>query len=61
MKDSALEFAKNHPEITVIHASGDSAWKDGKDFKDLPNLANVMGRMEYGKMIMIPFLKKEQN
>jgi simple sugar transport system substrate-binding protein len=51
MKDSALEFAANHPEIKVIHASGDSAWKDGKDFKDLPNLANTMGRMEYGKMI----------
>ncbi len=51
MKDGALEFAKNHPDVTVIHASGDSAWKDGMNFADLPNLSNVMGRMEYGKMM----------
>lgn len=51
MKDSAIEFTKAHPDIPVIHASGDGAWKDGKDFRNLPNLANVMGRMEYGKMI----------
>ena len=31
--------------------SGDSAWKDGKDFQNLPNLSNIMGKMEYGKMI----------
>ncbi len=51
MKDSALEFAQAHPDVTVIHASGDSAWKDGKDFKGLANLGNVFGRMEYGKMM----------
>lgn len=51
MKDSALEFAQAHPEITIVHASGDSAWKDGKDYKNLPNLANVMGKMIYGKMM----------
>ena len=51
MKDGALEFAKTHPDVTVIHASGDSAWKDGMNFADLPNLSNVMGRMEYGKMM----------
>lgn len=51
MKDSALEFAKAHPEITVIHASGDNAWKQGKDYKNLPNLINIMGRMEFGKMM----------
>ncbi|MFH0953706.1 MAG: BMP family ABC transporter substrate-binding protein [Verrucomicrobiota bacterium] len=51
MKDSCLEFAKGHPEVFCIHASGDNAWKQGKDYKDLPNLVNVMGRMEYGKMI----------
>jgi simple sugar transport system substrate-binding protein len=51
MKDSAIEFAKKHPEIPTIHASGDSSWKEGKDFKNLPNLINIMGRMEYGKMI----------
>ncbi len=51
MKDSAIEFAQNNPDVMVIHASGDSAWKDGKAFKNLPNMANIMGRMEYGKMI----------
>ena len=30
MKDSALDFARAHPDVPVIHASGDSAWKEGK-------------------------------
>ncbi len=51
MKDSALAFAQAHPDIYVIHASGDNAWKEGKDYKNLPNLSNVMGKMIYGKMI----------
>ncbi|MFH1834521.1 MAG: BMP family ABC transporter substrate-binding protein [bacterium] len=51
MKDGAIAFAKAHPEIPVVHTSGDGAWKDGKDFADLPNLSNIMGQMEYGKMI----------
>jgi simple sugar transport system substrate-binding protein len=51
MKDSALEFAQAHPDVPVIHASGDSAWKDGKDYKGLPMLTNIMGRMELGKMM----------
>ncbi|RPI25997.1 MAG: BMP family ABC transporter substrate-binding protein [Chloroflexota bacterium] len=51
MKDGALEFATAHADVPVIHASGDAAWTEGKDFKDLPNLANIMGRMEYGKMM----------
>ncbi len=50
-KDDALATAKKHPTVTVIHASGDYAWKEGKNFKDQPNLGNIMGRMEYGKMI----------
>jgi len=51
MKDAALAFAAKHPDIYVIHASGDNAWKEGKNYKELPNLANVMGKMIYGKMI----------
>ena len=51
MKDAALAFAQAHPDIYVIHASGDMAWKDGKDYRAVPNLSNLMGRMEYGKMI----------
>lgn len=50
-KDDALETAKKHPNVPVIHASGDYAWKEGKNFKDQKNLGNIMGRMEYGKMI----------
>ena len=51
MKDAALAFAQAHPDIYVIHASGDMAWKEGKDYRAVPNLSNLMGRMEYGKMI----------
>ena len=51
MKDSAVEFAKAHPEVPVIHSSGDSAWKDGKAYEGLSNLGNIFGRMEYGKMM----------
>lgn len=51
MKDSALDFARAHPDVPVIHASGDSSWAEGHDFQNLDNMANIMGRMEYGKMI----------
>ncbi|UBF29042.1 BMP family ABC transporter substrate-binding protein [Kovacikia minuta CCNUW1] len=50
-KDDALTTAKKHPEISIIHASGDYAWKEGKNYKNQPNLFNIMGRMEFGKMI----------
>jgi len=50
-KDDALETAKKHPNIVVIHASGDYAWKDGKNYKNQPNLGNLMSRMEPGWMI----------
>ncbi|HXF84908.1 MAG TPA: BMP family ABC transporter substrate-binding protein [Anaerolineales bacterium] len=51
MKDASTTFAKNHPDIFVIMASGDQVWKDGKAYQEVPNLTNIMGRMEYGKMI----------
>jgi simple sugar transport system substrate-binding protein len=51
MKDSATEFAQNHPDIPVIMASGDQSWKEGKAYVNLPMMVNIMGRMEYGKMI----------
>jgi simple sugar transport system substrate-binding protein len=50
-KDNAIKFAQEHPDVYVIHASGDTAWKEGKNYVDLPNLKNIMGRMEYGKMM----------
>ncbi|MGH8929040.1 MAG: BMP family lipoprotein, partial [Acidimicrobiia bacterium] len=52
MKDGILAAAANHPEVPMIWSSGDSAWADGRDYRaDLTNLGNVMGQMEYGKMI----------
>jgi simple sugar transport system substrate-binding protein len=51
MKDEATKFSQAHPEIYVIMASGDQVWKDGMDYTAIPNMVNIMGRMEYGKMI----------
>ncbi len=51
MKDGAYAFAKANPDIPVLFTSGDGAWKEGKDYQNLPNLSNIMGKMEYGKMI----------
>lgn len=47
MKDGIREAAFMHPNIHFIHVSGDDVLT-GKAPK---NLANVMGRMEYGKMM----------
>jgi simple sugar transport system substrate-binding protein len=46
-KDSIREAAKAHPEVTFVHASGD----DVMTGKAPANLSNIMGKMEYGKMI----------
>jgi simple sugar transport system substrate-binding protein len=51
MKDSAIEFAQNHPDVPVLHASGDTSWEEGKNYIDLPNMTNIFGQMEYGKAI----------
>ena len=51
MKDASTTFAKAHPDVYVIMASGDQVWEDGKAFEAMPNLTNIMGRMEYGKMM----------
>ena len=50
-KDDALATAEAHPDVAVIHASGDYAWEEGQNFQDLPNLSNVMVQMEYGRAI----------
>jgi simple sugar transport system substrate-binding protein len=47
MKDGAREAAKKHPEVIVVHVSGD----DVLSRKAPPNLGNIMGRMEYAKMM----------
>ncbi len=47
MKDGIREAALMHPDVHFIHVSGD----DVLTGKAPSNLANLMGRMEYGKMI----------
>lgn len=47
MKDGAREAAMQHPEAFFVHVSGDDVLT-GKAPK---NLANIMGRMEFGKMM----------
>lgn len=52
MKDGILAAAEQFPDVPMIWSSGDSAWPEGKGYReDLTNLGNIMGRMEYGKMI----------
>jgi simple sugar transport system substrate-binding protein len=47
MKDGTREAALMHPDVNFIHISGDDVLT-GKAPK---NLSNLMGRMEYGKMM----------
>ncbi|MBW1979815.1 MAG: BMP family ABC transporter substrate-binding protein [Deltaproteobacteria bacterium] len=47
MKDGIREAAKQHPGIAFIHISGD----DVLTGKAPANLGNIMGRMEYAKMM----------
>jgi len=52
MKDGILEAAAQHPDVPMIWSTGDNAWTEGMDYReDLANLGNIMGEMEYGKMI----------
>ncbi len=51
MKADSTQFALDNPDVKVIMASGDQLWQEGEDYVDLPNMVNIMGRMEYGKMI----------
>ncbi len=47
MKDGIREAATQHPDVFFVHVSGD----DVLTGKAPPNLSNLMGRMEYGKMM----------
>ncbi len=51
MKDEALKFAQAHPDIYVIGVSDDWTWQDGQNYTESPNQVDIMGRMEYMKMI----------
>ena len=47
MKDGTREAGLQHPDVFFVHVSGDDALT-GKGPK---NISNIMGRMEYGKMM----------
>ena len=47
MKDGTREAAKQYPDLNFLHISGD----DVLTKKAPPNLSNLMGKMEYGKMM----------
>jgi len=51
MSDEAVKFALAHKDIFVIMSSGSQVWKEGKNYQPLANMVNIMGRMEYGKMM----------
>ncbi len=42
-QDDTVALAPKFPDITFINVSGDSAWKDGKNYKPIANLGNFMG------------------
>jgi simple sugar transport system substrate-binding protein len=51
-QDGAALAAEEYPDVAMIWSSGDSAWSENEANRlDLTNLGNVMGRMDYGKMI----------
>jgi simple sugar transport system substrate-binding protein len=51
-QDGAYLAAEQYPDVPMIWSSGDSAWSENPAARlDLTNLGNVMGRMDYGKMI----------
>jgi len=50
-KDDSNTFAKNHPTVPTLMLSGDQSWSQGQAYLNLPNMGNVMGQMEYMKML----------
>tara|TARA_B100000579_G_C22835540_1_gene858515 strand:+ start:641 stop:2644 length:2004 start_codon:yes stop_codon:yes gene_type:complete len=52
MGDGIMEAAAMFPDTPMVFASGDTAWEEGERFKpELTNMANIMGKMEYGQMV----------
>ncbi len=49
--DDSNTFAAAHPDIVTFMLSGDQNWADGKNFKNIPNMINIMGKMEYMKEV----------
>ena len=52
MGDGIMEAAAMFPNVPMVFASGDTALETGERYKpDLTNLANIMGKMEYGQLV----------
>ncbi len=49
--DDSNTFAAANPTIPTIMLSGDQNWTDGENYKNIPNMINIMGRMEYMKEV----------
>jgi simple sugar transport system substrate-binding protein len=49
--DDSNTFAQANPKIPTIMLSGDQEWAQGQDYKNFPNMIDIMGRMEYMKEI----------
>jgi simple sugar transport system substrate-binding protein len=49
--DDSNTFAAAHPTIPTIMLSGDQNWAEGQNYKNIPNMIDIMGKMEYMKQI----------
>ncbi len=49
--DDSNTFAAAHPDIVTFMLSGDQNWKEGENYKNIPNMINIMGKMEYMKEV----------
>lgn len=49
--DDSNTFAAAHPTVPTIMLSGDQNWDKGQNYKNIPNMIDIMGRMEYMKEI----------
>jgi simple sugar transport system substrate-binding protein len=49
--DDSNTFAAAHPEVVTFMLSGDQNWTDGKNYKNISNMINIMGKMEYMKEV----------
>ncbi len=49
--DDSNTFAAAHPTVPTIMLSGDQNWQEGQNYKNIPNMIDIMGKMEYMKEI----------
>ena len=49
--DDSNTFAAAHTDIPTIMLSGDQNWTQGQNYKNIPNMINIMGKMEYMKEV----------